>query len=252
MIPKKIHYVWLGESEKPYNVVKCIESWKKKLPDYEIIEWNQHNWDLTQNKFALEAYNKKKFAYASDVIRLDVLYRFGGIYLDSDVIVKKSFDELLDAPAFWGFMYDNAISTAVIASEANNDFIACLLEEYQKVSYEDMAKGTLEVTNNAVITKKLIDHYPDFHLGNQKIRLSDGTMIYPKEYFEFPSYDKQTNFSNHLLIKSWGDEPVTILRKIARICLKTILGPVGFGKLRSSRGKKRFIAYEEYERNRSN
>ena len=252
MIPKKIHYVWLGDADKPTQVVKCINSWKRYLPDYEIIEWNQHNWDLNQNKFALAAFNEKKFAYASDVIRLDVLNRFGGIYLDSDIMVNKSFDELLDRHAFWGFMYDNAISTAVIASEPNNDFITRLLDKYAKLDFSGIADGTVEVTNNALITKELINYYPDFTLGNHQLSLSDGTAIFPKEYFEFPSYDQKTNFSNHLLLKSWGNEPISVFRKLVRVLLPVIIGPVNFGKIRSTRGKKRFVAYEEYEKKQRN
>ncbi len=82
--------------------------------------------------------------------------------------------------------------------------------------------------------------------------MSDGTAIFPKEYFEFPSYDQKTNFSNHLLLKSWGNEPISVFRKFVRVLLPIIIGPVNFGKIRSTRGKKRFVAYEEYEKKQRN
>lgn len=87
MIPKKIHYVWVGGKEKPKNIRKCMKSWKKHLKDYEIIEWNENNFDINSHPFVKAAYNAKKWAFVSDYIRAYVIYNEGGIYLDTDVIV---------------------------------------------------------------------------------------------------------------------------------------------------------------------
>ena len=100
MIPKKIHYCWFGKNPLPADVKKCIESWKKYCPDYEIIEWNESNFDITQNPFMKAAYENKAWAFVSDYARLKVVYDNGGIYLDTDVELLKSLDSLLENPCY--------------------------------------------------------------------------------------------------------------------------------------------------------
>ena len=103
MIPKKIHYFWFGGNEKPKSVVKCIDSWKKYCPDYEINEWNETNFDVHCMPFVEQAYEAKKYAFVSDVARLIVVYEQGGIYMDTDVEVLKPLDDLLDNYAYMSF-----------------------------------------------------------------------------------------------------------------------------------------------------
>ncbi|MEH7419501.1 capsular polysaccharide synthesis protein, partial [Neobacillus drentensis] len=112
VIPKTIHYCWFGEKEKPELVKKCLNSWKETLPDYQIIEWNEKNFDINANKYVKEAYQSGKFAFVSDYVRVFVLYRFGGIYLDTDVEVFKPFDIFLHHSSFWGFEQENYIATS--------------------------------------------------------------------------------------------------------------------------------------------
>lgn len=102
-IPKVIHYIWFGESEKRELHLRCIESWKKHCPDYEILEWNETNYNVHKNKYIAQAYERKKWAYVSDYARLDILYQYGGIYLDTDVELLKSIDALLTSDAFLCF-----------------------------------------------------------------------------------------------------------------------------------------------------
>ena len=102
-IPKIIHYVWVGNNEKPKDIKRCMETWKKHLKDYEIIEWNEKNFDIDSNKFVKEAYEARKWAYVSDYIRAYAIYNYGGIYLDTDVLVVESLDSLLDNRAFVGY-----------------------------------------------------------------------------------------------------------------------------------------------------
>ena len=113
MIPKIIHYCWFGGKPFPSAVQKCIDSWKKYLPDYEIREWNETNYDLDKCKFAKEAYDQKKWAFVTDFVRLDVVYQYGGIYFDTDVEVIKSFDDLLNNKAFLGFDDDCMFNTGL-------------------------------------------------------------------------------------------------------------------------------------------
>ena len=116
MIPKIIHYVWLGHGEMSDKIKACIESWKKELPDYQIMEWNEENFDINYNEFTKRSYELKQYAFTSDVIRLYALYKYGGIYLDTDVFVYKSLDEFLTDEAFTGFEDTNYPVTATMRS----------------------------------------------------------------------------------------------------------------------------------------
>lgn len=103
MIPKIIHYCWFGGKPEPEDVKKCIASWKKYLPDYKIIRWDETNYDVHRNKYMSDAYKERKWAFVSDYCRLDVVYLYGGIYLDTDVEVLRSWDDLLTEEMFCGF-----------------------------------------------------------------------------------------------------------------------------------------------------
>lgn len=113
MIPKKIHYCWFGMGEKPELAKKCIQSWKKYCPDYEIIEWNEDNFDIDQYPYLRWCYDNKKWAFLSDFARLLVVYQNGGIYFDTDVELIKTPDELLGCNAFFGFENDKNIATGL-------------------------------------------------------------------------------------------------------------------------------------------
>lgn len=102
MIPKNIHYMWLGKKEIPTNLQKCIDSWKKYCPDYEIIQWNESNYDIEKHAYMLAAYEKGAYGFVPDYARLDILYQYGGIYMDTDVEVIKNLDPLLYQEAFCG------------------------------------------------------------------------------------------------------------------------------------------------------
>lgn len=99
MIPKKIHYCWFGRGEKPKLAQKCIASWKKYMPDYEIIEWNEDNFDVNRNAYTQMCYEQKKYAFLTDYLRLVIIEEQGGIYFDTDVEAVRSFDDLLGYPA---------------------------------------------------------------------------------------------------------------------------------------------------------
>ena len=103
MIPKVIHYCWFGKNELPEDAKRCIASWKKFCPDYEIIEWNETNYDVRKNKYMSDAYDEKKWAFVSDYARIDIIYNYGGIYLDTDVELLRPLDELLKDKMFCGW-----------------------------------------------------------------------------------------------------------------------------------------------------
>lgn len=102
IIPKKLHYMWVGGKPLPDNLKRCVESWKKYCSDYEIIEWNEHNYDIEKHPYMKLAYESGAFGFVPDYARLDILYREGGIYLDTDVELKRNMDDLLYQEAFCG------------------------------------------------------------------------------------------------------------------------------------------------------
>lgn len=117
MIPKIIHYCWMSKDTFPELIKDCLNSWQKNLSDYKIIEWNSDNFDYNKIAYTKEAMQKKKYAFVSDYVRLYVLYKYGGIYLDSDIKVLKSFNDLLDNKAFTGFESNQRMGVWLLASE---------------------------------------------------------------------------------------------------------------------------------------
>ena len=186
MIPKIIHYCWFGRSKMPPLAIKCIESWKKNLPEYEIKEWNENNFDLNMYPYVREAYDNRKFAFVTDVVRLYVLYEEGGIYMDTDVEVLKSLDPYLQHNAFSGFEDDIHIPTGIIASEKGGKWVKDNLAYYNNRHFikED---GTMDLTTNVItLTNYMLslglkqdNSYQDF---------PNLITLYPKDYFCPKSY----------------------------------------------------------------
>ena len=145
MIPKIIHYCWFGKKEFPKLVHNCIESWKKYLPDYEIMFWNESNFDINMLDYTKEAYDNKKFAFVSDVCRVYVLKVYGGVYLDTDVELLKNLDLLLNNKFFFAIEKDtnelhnveyiNVATGLGFGGEKHNTVILSLLEEYNNVHF---------------------------------------------------------------------------------------------------------------------
>lgn len=172
MIEKKIHYIWLGGKPKSKLTEVCINSWKRVLADYEIIEWNESNLEIEklceENRFLKKCYELKLWAFVSDYIRLYVLYKYGGIYLDTDVEVLKSYTPLLNNKVFMGYEINDFIGTAVIGAEKNNPIIKRLLEFYDEEIWN------VDFINNPIIFRYLLDKEPD------RFR---NCIVYPQSYF---------------------------------------------------------------------
>lgn len=130
MIPKIIHLCWLSEEEFPDDIKSCIESWKTHLPDYEIWVWDTKRFDINSTIWTKEAFQEKKYAFAADYIRLYALYNYGGIYLDSDILVYKSFNDLLNLPYFIGEDFVGSFEAAVIGTEKHCKWIKDILGYY--------------------------------------------------------------------------------------------------------------------------
>lgn len=136
MIPKIIHYVWLGHGEKSAKTKACIESWKRNMPDWEIIEWNESNFDINQYDFVKQAYDQKHYAFASDVIRLWALYNYGGIYMDTDVFMYKPLYEFENKEGFTGFECKHYPATATMGCEKGNPVIKLMLDYYACIDFK--------------------------------------------------------------------------------------------------------------------
>ena len=181
-----------------------------------------------------------------------MLYRHGGIYIDTDILVKKPFDEFLNLPAFWAMQFDNTISTSIFGAEAGNSFIKTLLDQYKGFDRQMMLDGRLPETNNEIITKALLDYYPEFVLEDKKQTLNDGTVIFPKEYFMFPTFDKSMGYSEHLFTKTWGHDDYSKAHYVIKDLVHRLVGDVIFGKISAARGRKLFLQNEEYQKKRDN
>lgn len=180
MIPKIIHYCWFGGKPLPDLAKKCISSWKKYCPDYEIIEWNETNFDLYYNDYVKEAYESKKWAFITDVVRLYALVNFGGIYMDTDVEVLKSLDEFLDNEAFSGFEAKDRIPTGIMASEKGSAIMSELLSDYEGVHFKN-DDGSLDMTTNVTrITDVCLKHGLQL---NGEFQVVNGFALYPSDYF---------------------------------------------------------------------
>lgn len=148
MIPKVIHYCWFGGNPLPKMAKKCIESWKLFFPDYEIIEWNETNYDISKTpQYVQEAYELKKWAFVSDYARLQIVYENGGIYFDTDVEVRKSFDFVLSHNAFFGFEVGKYINTGLgFGAVKHLDVLKVMINDYQDIHFR-LEDGSLDQTS---------------------------------------------------------------------------------------------------------
>ena len=240
-IPKLIHYCWFGYSEKPQLVLDCIETWKKHLPGWKIIEWNESNFDINKYQYVQDAYKYKKWAFVSDVARLDILYRFGGVYLDVDVeFIKELPDEYLDYEGFLGFEYTHYVAPGLIFGvKKNNKFIKELLNSYQFEHFQFNKEGVYE-TINLRLTKKLQKNGLN---NNGKCQVVCGFHIFPSEYFcgyntdlHEPEITINTICWHHYL-GSWSKP--TLKSKFQNF-LKVIIGKNKYKKLLHMKRRLRF------------
>lgn len=227
MIPKIIHYCWFGGKPLPKSAVKCINSWKKFFPDYEIKEWNESNFDVNMMPYTREAYSVKKYAFVSDVARFWILYQEGGLYFDTDVEVIAPMDDVIAKGPFMGIeamdVYEKgwpAINPGLgIAVEKGNEFYRSMLTYYEQIHYYDSNGNPLPGTVVLHTTKLLKEKGLK---PQEEIQCVGGIWIYPPEYF-CPLEDvtgilrKTPNTrSIHWYSKTWNAKPMWYYR-ITRI-----------------------------------
>ena len=181
MIPKVVHYCWFGRGEMPELAKKCIASWKTFLPDYEIKEWNEDNFDINSNQYIREAYESRKFAFVTDYVRLYAIYMEGGIYMDTDVEVMGNYDKFLHHHAFSGFETDGNVPTGIMAAEKGSIWAKELLDMYDNRKFI-MADGSFDMTTNTtVITKYMLGK--GLVLNNRYQDFPGLCTMYPAEFF---------------------------------------------------------------------
>lgn len=233
MIPKIIHYCWLSGDDHPPLVQKCIDSWKKYLPDYEIVLWDLNKIGANHNQWIQQAYDAKKYAFAADYIRLYAVYQYGGIYLDSDVEVTQSFDVLLEQHSFIGFESTGDVEPAVFGAEPHCGWVKYCLDYYQERTFikDD---GGFDQKPLPVIVKQ---HLEDYFLikiepsQNKPLKVSSELIIWPCDFFSPMNYHtKKINptprtMAIHHFDGNWVEK--TILNKTKVIIHRLIYAIVG-------------------------
>ena len=181
MIPKIIHYCWFGRGPMPDYALRCIESWHRYMPDYTFHLWNEDNFDINSYAYAQEAYDSKKYAFVSDVVRLWALKTEGGIYMDVDFEVYKSFESLLQYDAFAGFegSKTNPVMMGIIASKADGVWVNEQLAYYQTRHFIIDGKQDL-TTNVRFITDRMVENG---FLPNGKEQDYKDLHVFPVEFF---------------------------------------------------------------------
>lgn len=194
---KIIHYCWFGGKKLPREVKKCIKTWEKMLPDYEIKEWNENNFDINCCPFVKEAYENKKWAFVSDYARIYALYNEGGLYLDTDMKIIKNVSEFLDKDMFMGYEDSGYIGTAVIGvKEQKNKYIKEILDFYNNL--EHFYLQSINNYTNPIIITKILNKY-NYEIDEKGIKIYDEHIyIYPREYFYPLSY----NYSEKVFTKN--------------------------------------------------
>lgn len=184
MIPKIIHLCWLSGDPYPPKITKCLKTWKEFLPDYEVILWDTKRFNLDSSIWVRQAFEKRKYAFAADYIRFYALYHYGGIYLDSDVEVLKSFDDFLDLPYFIGAEKAQTPEAAIIGAEKGCDWIKVCLDYYQNRPFirED---GSLDIKTVPDIMIRQIEQIKPIRVLSLEDSLNIRKFDMEKEVLEF-------------------------------------------------------------------
>lgn len=233
MIPKVIHYCWFGHGDKPRLAEQCIASWRKMLPDYEIKEWNEDNFDVHIIPYTDEAYKARKYAFVSDYARFYILYRYGGIYFDTDVEAIKPFNGIVANGPFMG-VEDNGLDHSQqtrrltwgeyfvnpglgIGAEPGMAVCKEMLDDYERSRFL-LADGKMNLDNVVTrMTRILIDHGMQI---TDEVQHVGGFTIYPKDYMcpiritDGRKHITQNTVSVHHYAASWTSPVHRFLRKV--------------------------------------
>lgn len=210
-IPKVIHYCWFGGRELPSLSKRCIASWKKYCPDYEIREWNETNFDVNRIPYTCQAYQSGKYAFVSDYARFYVLEQFGGIYMDTDVELLKPLEDILEKGAYLGCEVDGGQGIAVnpglgMAAFAHDEFLKEILRSYEAMHFFEPDGSQNMTTVVEYTTQLLVRHGLKDAPGIQQV---GAFTVYPREYFSPQHYKTgklsitPRTYSIHYYSASW-------------------------------------------------
>lgn len=221
-IPHIVHYCWYGGNTMNYILRKCVESFPKifSLKKGRIIRWDEDNTHFDGNDYVNNLFKEKQWGFFSDYIRLKALYEYGGIYLDTDILVRKELpDFFYNADMIIGYAFDDVVCTAFVMVKPHHPFIKHLLD-----MFESFQSGK-QYVNNGYFTQALIDFYPDFKLDGKFREFAPGCFIYPRWYFDSISYHRDGGYTIHEGMGSWHKggflyESVRPLVKLCRFYIK--------------------------------
>lgn len=216
MIQKKIHYCWFGGNPLSPLAEKCIASWRKFCPDYEIIQWNEENYDINKNQYMKEAYVAKKWGFVPDYARLDIIYEYGGIYLDTDVEIIRPIDDLLQLKAFCGIEDEsNKVALGLgFGAEKNSPIIKFLRDDYENRTFVS-ADGELNLLAAPAINTKRLSEIGYCFEKNKMLKAEhegDCLTIFPYDYFCPKDYITgelkitENTYTIHHYDGSWTDD----------------------------------------------
>lgn len=232
MIPKVIHYCWFGGNPLPESAKKCIASWRKFMPDYEIKEWNESNFDVNIIPYTAEAYKAKKYAFVSDYARFWILYHHGGLYFDTDVEVIANMDDIIARGSFMGKEVDTSEGKQAVApglcmgAEAGMEIYRRMLEWYDRINFL-MPDGKINTVSMIPMITEMLEK--DGLKGGGGIQTIDGITIYPPDYFNpwddaLGKLNKTANTrSIHWYSKTWLPKE-SIAAKWAKRIIRRIFG----------------------------
>lgn len=230
-IPKIIHYCWLSNDPFPKDIASFMESWKKELPDYELILWDLNRDQMGDNLWVKQSFEAKKYAFAADYIRIYALYHYGGIYLDTDVQVIKNFDDLLHLPYFAGTEGGNWIEAAILGAEKGADWLKDILPYFDKPfinSDGSYAMITLPQVMNRIIERKRQVSVACRKEIFENLEHNYGSHFYlfEEDFFSPKNMGtgviKKTNntYTIHHFAMSWIPENKRLLPNIKRVLMK--------------------------------
>lgn len=223
-IPKTIHYCWFGKNPIPDAFCKYMQTWQDKCPDYQIVRWDESNYDVNNSDYIREAYKHKKWAFVSDFARLDIIYRYGGIYLDTDVELLKNLDSLLYDEFFCGFEQNNYVNFGLgFGAVKGHPIVENLLRRYQKMKFE-LEDGSLNETACAVFQLEEIQNQ-GFQTEN-RFQRQNSCALYPSEVFAphdllgLQSFITENTVSIHHYSSTWWNKSAEISMDYLRTKLK--------------------------------
>lgn len=228
-IPKIIHYCWFGGKEKPELAKKCIASWKKFCPDYEIVEWNESNFDINMNDFTSHTYKIGKLGFVPDYARLWIIHKYGGVYLDTDVELIKNLDPLLENQAFFGYEDEKHINLGQgFGAVKGNPVLQKMMEDYIPPTFQPKKDKDYLLPSpqkNSASIRNLLNS----HTNKKQIFKCSNATFYPQDFFCPINYDTKkiyvtdNTYSIHWFMGSWQSKYEKITRPIKKK-IKKIIG----------------------------